>query len=64
MNLTLTPAEVATIASAISEAIGVCVDELVAHGDEDAAYARTLHARMDQFSALARKIKLAQEVQT
>jgi hypothetical protein len=63
MNLILTPAEVATLASALSEAIGVCVDELVAHGDEDAAYARILHARMDQFSALARKIKLAQEVQ-
>lgn len=61
MILHLTHSDAATLSAALSEAIGVCVDELINHGDEDAAYARMLHSRMDQFTALARRLHKLQE---
>jgi hypothetical protein len=63
MNLPLSNEESVLMSDAISEAIDSIQDAMSDLDGTNAAMSRVLQSRMDQFSALARKVRQARETQ-
>jgi hypothetical protein len=63
MNLPLTTDESVLLSDALAEAIDSMQDALSELDGTNAPMSRVLQARMDQFGALARKVRLARETQ-